>query len=106
MLVPAGGSGNWFVTVAGGLNAFLGTPLGCDDLFGRIKPAYSFAVGKWFTPAVGGRINYNGMAFKDGLLSDQKYHYVHADLMWNIFGPGMPDRDRCDGLLRLLQVLE
>ena len=59
---------------------------GCDDLFGRIKPAYSFAVGKWFTPAVGGRINYNGMAFTDGLLSDQKYHYVHADLMWNILG--------------------
>lgn len=86
VLVPAGGSGNWFVTVAGGLNAFLGTPLGCDDLFGRIKPAYSFAVGKWFTPAVGGRINYNGMAFKDGLLSEQKYHHVHADLMWNILG--------------------
>lgn len=86
MLVPAGRSGNWFVTVAGGLNTFLGTPLGCDDLFGRMKPAYSFAVGKWFTPAVGGRINYNGMAFKDGLLSDQKYHYVHADLMWNILG--------------------
>lgn len=86
MLVPAGRSGNWFVTVAGGLNTFLGTPLGCDDLFGRMKPAYSFAVGKWFTPAVGGRINYNGMAFKDGLLSDQKYHYVHADMMWNILG--------------------
>lgn len=86
VLVPAGRSGNWFVTVAGGLNTFLGTPMGCDDLFGRMKPAYSFAVGKWFTPAVGGRINYNGMAFKDGLLSDQKYHYVHADLMWNILG--------------------
>lgn len=86
VIVPTRGSGNWFVTAAGGMNAFLGTPLGCDDLFGRIKPTYSFAVGKWFTPAVGGRINYNGMMFKDGSLSNQKYHYIHADLMWNILG--------------------
>ncbi len=86
VVVPAVRSGNWFVTLAGGASAFLGTPLGCEDLFGRIRPSLSLAVGKWFTPAVGARINYNGMQFRDGMLSSQQFHFVHADLMWNILG--------------------
>ena len=56
VVVPRTGSGNWFVSVTGGATAFLGTPLGCEDLFGRVKPSYNLAVGKWFTPAVGARI--------------------------------------------------
>jgi len=52
VVVPRTGSGNWFVSVTGGATAFLGTPLGCEDLFGRVKPSYNLAVGKWFTPAV------------------------------------------------------
>ena len=55
VVVPRTGSGNWFVSVTGGVTAFLGTPLGCEDLFGRVKPSYNLAVGKWFTPAVGVR---------------------------------------------------
>lgn len=50
VVVPARGNGNWFVSIAGGATAFLGTPLGCEDLFGRLKPSYSLALGKWFTP--------------------------------------------------------
>lgn len=61
VVVPARGNGNWFVSIAGGATAFLGTPLGCEDLFGRLKPSYSLALGKWFTPWVGARINYNGL---------------------------------------------
>lgn len=79
-------SGNWFVSIAGGATAFLGTPLGCEDLFGRLKPSYSLAVGKWFTPSVGARINYSGLQFKDARLSTQDYHYIHADLLWNVLG--------------------
>ena len=56
VVVPARGNGNWFVSIAGGTTAFLGTPLGCEDLFGRLKPSYSLAIGKWFTPWVGARI--------------------------------------------------
>ena len=48
VLLPVTRSGNRFVSVAGGASAFLGTPLGCEDLFGRLKPSYSLAVGKWF----------------------------------------------------------
>lgn len=86
VVLPMARNGNWFVSIAGGTTAFLGTPLGCEDLFGRLKPSYSLAVGKWFTPSVGTRINYNGMQFKDAELSTQDYHHIHADLLWNILG--------------------
>lgn len=86
IIVPTHGSGNWFVSVAGGATAFLGTPLGCEDLFGRLKPSYSLAIGKWFTPWVGTRINYGGLQFKDGTLAVQEYHHLHADLLWNVLG--------------------
>ena len=88
VILPMRGSGNWFVGIAGGSTAFLGTLLGCEDLFGRIETSYSLAVGKWFTPSVGARINYSGSRFKDARLSTQRYHYVHADLLWNVLGRG------------------
>lgn len=86
VVLPASRSGNWFVSVAGGAAAFLGTPLGCDDLFGRLRPSYSLAAGKWFTPSVGARVQYGGLRFKDGTLSTQNYHHFHADLLWNVLG--------------------
>lgn len=86
VVVPARGNGNWFVSITGGTTAFLGTPLGCEDLFGRLKPSYSLALGKWFTPWVGARINYSGLQFKDGMLVVQEYHHLHADLLWNVLG--------------------
>ena len=48
VVVPTRKSGNWFVSLSGGASAFLGTPLGCEDLFGRLKPSYTIGVGKWF----------------------------------------------------------
>lgn len=45
VVVPARGNGNWFVSITGGTTAFLGTPLGCEDLFGRLKPSYSLTLG-------------------------------------------------------------
>ena len=86
VVLPMSQSGTWFVSIAGGATAFLGSPLGCEDLFGRLKPSYSLAVGKWFTPSVGARINYSGLQFKDARLSTQDYHHIHADLLWNVLG--------------------
>lgn len=86
VILPMRGSGNWFVSITGGTTAFLGTPLGCEDLFGRLKPSYSLSVGKWFTPSVGARVNYSGLQFKTAQLSTQDYHHIHADLLWNILG--------------------
>ena len=94
VVVPMRRSGNWFVSLSGGASAFLGTPLGCEDLFGRIQPSYTIGVGKWFTPSVGARINYSGLNFKDSQLSTQEYHHVHADLMWNLLGSRYAKQDK------------
>ena len=82
---------NWFFQVRGGANAFLGKPLGCNDLFGRTKPTFNVAVGKWFTPSIGGRLDYSRSQFKDCNSTSQDYQYLHADLLWNVFGDHSKD---------------
>ena len=77
---------NWFIGVSAGANAFIGKPLGCDDLFGRIKPTFTVALGKWFTPSVGARLAYNGFNFKDCNRQTQDYQHLHADILWNVLG--------------------
>ena len=77
---------NWFVGVSAGTNAFIGKPLGCDDLFGRIKPTFTVTLGKWFTPSVGARLAYNGFNFKDCSRQTQDYQHLHADILWNVLG--------------------
>ena len=76
--------GNWFVDVSGGVSAFVGSPLGCGDIFDRTKPALSVSVGKWFTPAIGARVAFQGFQFKDALLVSRNFQHFHADLMWNV----------------------
>ena len=75
---------NWFIDLKGGASAFLGNPLGCSDLFGRTQPVLQVGVGKWFTPAIGGRIVYQGMKFKDSNILKQSYNNVHADFLYNV----------------------
>ena len=38
--------GNWFMNVSGGVSAFIGSPLGCGDIFDRTKPALSVSIGR------------------------------------------------------------
>lgn len=73
--------GNWFIDVSGGASAFLGSPLGCGDVFDRMKPALSVSVGKWFTPAIGVRMAFQGLQFKDALFESRDFQHLHADLM-------------------------
>ena len=56
---------SWFLEVKGGTSAFLGSPIGCGDLFDRLTPTLQVGIGKWFTPAVGGRIEFQGCQFKN-----------------------------------------
>lgn len=86
VLVSSPWTDNWFIQVTGGATAFLGKPLGCNDLFGRIKPAFHLAAGKWFTPSVGLRIRYGGMQFKDCNSLTRDYGYMCTDFMWNVLG--------------------
>ena len=80
----SGWDNNWFVEAKGGTSAFIGTPIGCGDLFDRVMPVLQIGVGKWFTPAVGGRIGYQGVKFKNANLQSMKYQFVHADFMYNL----------------------
>lgn len=75
---------NWFVSISGGASSFIGSPLGCDDLFGRIRPALQISLGKWHTPSVGNRIVFQGFEWKSGILTEQQYRHYHADLLVNL----------------------
>jgi outer membrane protein OmpA-like peptidoglycan-associated protein len=87
---------NWYVGVGGGINYILN-----DNFDGKIAPSIDANVGKWFTPAIGMRIGYQGIGIQmwsdtPGLLGStlnndrnqylQKlgYMYFHGDFMWNI----------------------
>ena len=86
VLIASPWNGNWFVGLSGGASAFLGSPLGCADLFDRLKPTLAISVGKWFTPSIGGRLVYQGCQFKDCKLANQDYQFFHADFLWNVLG--------------------
>ncbi len=75
---------NWFIEVKGGASAFLGSPIGCGDVFDRLTPALQVGLGKWFTPAVGGRVAYQGLSFKNCEFKTMDYHFIHADFLYNL----------------------
>ena len=75
---------NWFIELKGGASAFLGSPIGCGDVFDRITPAIQAGVGKWFTPAIGGRVEFQGLTFKNAEFRKMNYEFIHADFMYNI----------------------
>ncbi len=75
---------NWFIEIKGGASDFLGSPIGCGDVFDRITPAFQVGVGKWFTPAIGGRVGFQGLTFKNAEFKSMKYQFYHADLMYNL----------------------
>lgn len=76
--------GHWFLSAGAGVNVFVGSPLGCGDMFDRMKPNYTFAVGKWFTPAIGGRIAFSGFQTKDVCFEVADYQSIRADFLWNL----------------------
>ena len=79
-----GWNNNWFIEAKGGASAFIGTPIGCGDFFDRVTPVLQIGAGKWFIPAIGGRIVYQGLKFKNANLQSMKYQFVHADFMYNL----------------------
>lgn len=83
--ISDGWRSNWFLGVSGGVNAFVGSPLGCEDLFGRMMPTLQIQAGKWFTPSVGSRIVYQGLRFKDSDIRSQGFGNFHMDMLWNPF---------------------
>ena len=87
---------NWFIGVGGGINLFWNE--GYDV---KIGPSIDANFGKWFTPAIGMRVGYQGIianawsdtpgVFGMSLDSDRSqylqkfgYMYIHGDFLWNM----------------------
>ena len=75
---------NWFLSVRGGISAFVGKPVGHGDIFDRIKPMLNISAGKWFTPQVGGRLAFQGFKLVDSNIQSRKFQNIHADFLYNI----------------------
>lgn len=92
---------NWFISAGAGAQVYLGT----DDSKGafgkRISPALDIAVGKWFTPGLGLRLEYSGLQSRgyapygtsytlgdpnDKGMYRQKWNMMnlHGDIMFNL----------------------
>lgn len=91
---------NWFIGIGGGYNAGIrklpkdGNDFLKFDLEGKGGLAIDVNVGKWFTPTVGARIGWKGVAnnqgkfmwFPKGNIFTAKggQQYIHADFLWNL----------------------
>lgn len=73
----------WFINSSVGMATFIGSPLGCEDLFGRVTPVFSLSAGKWFNKSVGGRINFQGVDLINGNINHNRYLGTFMDLLWN-----------------------
>lgn len=92
---------NWFISAGGGVGVYFGE----DDQQGsfgkRIAPAFNVAVGKWITPTVGVRLQFDGIQAKGFSYGDSPYIYggkdadglyksrfqminLHADVMYDL----------------------
>lgn len=93
---------NWFFSIGGGASATLGDNDEAGSFGKRISPTLNIAVGKWFTPGLGLRLQYSGLQargytydagadyvrgtqMKDGYYK-QRFDYMnlHGDVMFNL----------------------
>ena len=56
---------NWFVSLNAGAQFSYLSPTGSQDFKDRITFSGLAYVGKWFTPAIGGRVEFQGLTFKN-----------------------------------------
>ena len=93
---------NWFFSIGGGAEAMFGDNDHAGKFRDRISPTLNVAVGKWFTPGLGLRLQYSGLQgrgfahsetadfVKSGKLANgyykQKFNYMnlHGDVMFNL----------------------
>lgn len=91
---------NWFIQGGAGVNMYLGGQNGGKFLHRNVM-VYDIAVGKWTTPTIGFRLQYNNsrarqyasvpagpyadFGLKDGVYL-QKFNFqnLHADVLWNL----------------------
>lgn len=89
-----GWDSNWFLSLQGGGSSFLGKPIGHGDLFDRFSPLLNVSFGKWHTPYVGSRLNYQGIKFKDSNLQSCRYYNIQGDFLYNLSSHFRHDSER------------
>lgn len=57
-------SDNWFFSVGGGAQIYVGEYDHKLEFTKRLMPAFDISLGKWFTPVIGARIQYSGIQSK------------------------------------------
>lgn len=77
-------SRNWFVSLNGGINSFIGSPVGCGDIGDKFKPQLGIGFGKWFTPSVGSRLSVWGGQINSADHISQKCWGISSDMLWNL----------------------
>lgn len=97
--VTAGVCDNWFVTVGGGAQVYFGSHDFKKGFWKQAAPAIDVAVGKWFLPTIGTRLEWSGIkgkSFGRGLYADgtlptkgylrQKFNssILHMDFLCNL----------------------
>lgn len=92
---------NMYISVAGGVNLYLGSGDSRGDFGKRLAPALDVSLGKWVTPSVGLRLQYSGLQGRgwstvmtpytnttpdgEGLYKKMfNMMHIHGDVMWNI----------------------
>lgn len=75
---------NWFLSVKGGMSAFIGKPVGHGDFFDRTEPMLNASLGKFFSPYFGARLAYQGLKLKDSNIESRSYQNLHVDLLYNV----------------------
>ena len=73
---------NTFIGLGAGVNSVAEKTFG----LGKIGVGTEVNFGKWFTPAIGARLGWHGINItsKSGELNKDPFHYIHADLLWNL----------------------
>lgn len=71
---------NWFLSLGGGASVMYGDNDHIGDFSDRISPTLNIAVGKWFTPGLGLRVQYSGLQAK-GFSYDAGAPYVRGTQM-------------------------
>lgn len=69
---------NWFFSLGGGASVLMGDGDHAGSFGKRISPTLNVAVGKWFTPGVGLRLQYSGLQAK-GFTDQKDADYVRGN---------------------------
>ena len=80
--VTNGAFDNTFINFGAGINSVVEKGFG----LGKMGLATEVDFGKWFSPTIGARLGWHGLAntSKSGELDKAPYHYIHGDFLWNV----------------------